>query len=394
MPMPLAVSEVEAPQDASLRVAQSSLRDPERAAQYLASQLLHPDLEGVLFFCSAEYDLPALATALEAHLGGVTLCGCTTAGELGVDGYSRGSIVALGFDRRAFTLDYRLIHELDRFTLIDAQRITDQLFDHCLRHGVAPLKGHTFAMTLLDGLSACEEQVLLTLTSVLAGIPHFGGSAGDDNRLTGTHVYGEGAFHAQAAVVLMINTALDFEVLSTHHLRPRGEKLVVTAADSEGRRVLELNAEPAAQEYARLVGCPVEALGPEVFARHPLAVRLHDKTYVRAIQGVNRDLSLSFYCAVETGIVMTAMQGTDLLEDLACEIEAIVERLGPAECILACDCFLRRLELEQSGLQPAAGELYRRQRILGFNTYGEHCNGLHLNQTFSGVFIGRSRRDL
>ncbi|MFQ3788046.1 nitric oxide-sensing protein NosP [Halomonas sp. A29] len=396
MQMPLAVSEVddEASPEVPLRVAQTSANDPELAAQYLASQLLNPYLEGVLFFCSAEYDLPALAAALEAHLGGVKLCGCTTAGELGVDGYSRGSIVAVGFDHRAFTLDYRLIRELDAFTLLDAQRITDQLMDHCVRSGVAPLKGHTFAMTLLDGLSACEEQVLLTLTSVLAGIPHFGGSAGDDNRLTGTHVYGEGAFHAQAAVVLMVNTELDFEVLSTHHLRPRGEKLVVTAADCEGRRVLELNAEPAALEYARLVGCSVEALSPEVFARHPLAVKLHDKTYVRAIQGVNPDLSLNFYCAVETGIVMTAMHGTDLLEDLGREIDAITERLGPAECILGCDCFLRRLELEQDGLQAAAKAFYRRQRVLGFNTYGEHCNGLHLNQTFSGVFIGRSRRDV
>ncbi|MGY6566832.1 MAG: nitric oxide-sensing protein NosP [Halomonadaceae bacterium] len=379
--------------DEPLRVAHTFAKDPELAAQYLASRLLHPDLEGVLFFCSAEHDLPALATALEAHLGGVKLCGCTTAGELGSDGYSRGSIVAVGFDRRAFALDYRLIRDLDRFTLLDAQRITDQLMEHCTRSGLAPLKGHTFAMTLLDGLSTCEEQVLLTLTSVLAGIPHFGGSAGDDNRLTGTHVYGEGAFHDRAAVVLMVNTALDFEVFSTHHLRPSGEKLVVTAADQEQRRVMELNAEPAALEYARLVGCTLEELNPEVFARHPLAVRLHDKTYVRAIQSVNPDLSLSFYCAVETGIVLTAMQASDLLTDLDREIADIEGRLGPAECILGCDCFLRRLELEQEGRQQAAGEFYRQRRILGFNTYGEHYSGLHLNQTFSGVYIGRSRGD-
>lgn len=395
MSVPLAVSRMEEnlSLDAPLRVAQSFHRDPEQAAQQLASRLLSPYLEGVLFFCSAEYDLPALAVALEAHLGGVKLCGCTTAGELGIDGYARGSVLALGFDRRAFSFDYRLIRELDRFSLLDAQRITDQLMEHFSHSGVAPIKGHTFAMTLLDGLSACEEQVLLTLTSVLAGIPHFGGSAGDDNRLTGTYVYGEGAFHDRAAVVLMLNTALDFEVFSTHHLRPSGEKLVVTAADCERRRVLELNAEPAALEYARLVGCAPEALGPEVFARHPLAVKLHDKTYVRSIQGVNPDLSLSFYCAVETGIVLTAMQESDLLEDLGGEIAAIAERLGPAECILGCDCFLRRLELEQAGLATKARAFYREQRVIGFNTYGEHCSGLHLNQTFSGVYIGQYRRD-
>ena len=92
-----------------------------------------------------------------------------------------------------------------------------------------------FALMLLSALGAA-----------LGSIPHFGGSAGDDNHLTRTHVYYGGRFHAHAAVVVMVNTWLDFEVFTTHHLQPRQEKLIVTAADSARRTVIELNAEPAA----------------------------------------------------------------------------------------------------------------------------------------------------
>ncbi len=60
----------------------SSARDVEVVAQDLARQLIHPHLGFVLFFCSAEYDLPALAEMLERYFGGIDLVGCTTAGEI------------------------------------------------------------------------------------------------------------------------------------------------------------------------------------------------------------------------------------------------------------------------------------------------------------------------
>ena len=62
--------------------AVSSTKDVELAAQELARQLIHPYLGFVLFFCSAEYDLEALGQALEQHFGGVSLVGCTSAGEI------------------------------------------------------------------------------------------------------------------------------------------------------------------------------------------------------------------------------------------------------------------------------------------------------------------------
>jgi len=372
--------------------AMSSATDVELVAQELARQLIHPHLGFVLFFCSAEYDLDGLGQALEQYFGGIELVGCTTAGEITSQGYGRGCVSAVGFDHRSFSIASALIDEMERFSLIDAQQLVERLVKDCRSNELAPIKGHSFALTLLDGLSSREELVLGVLSAALGSIPHFGGSAGDDNHLTHTHVYHGGRFHTGAAVVVLFNTWLDFEVFSTHHIEPRADKLVVTRADSASRRVYELNAAPAAQEYAELIGVPLEALDHRVFAANPLAVRISEQHYVRSIQRVNEDLSLTFYCAVENGIVLTAMQPGALLPNLEGVFDGLRQRLGPLLLTIGCDCFLRRLEIEgQDGAEPVSAFL-REQPVIGFNTYGEQFNGMHINQTFTGVAIGRPGR--
>ncbi|MCW2271479.1 FIST N domain protein [compost metagenome] len=366
----------------------------EQVAQELASQLLHPHLGFVLFFCSASYDLPSLAQALQQSFGGIRLAGCTSAGEITPQGYSRGCVTALGFDHRQFSIAAERIDAMEQFSLFQAQAMVERLVTGCRSNSLAPIKGHSFALTLLDGLSSREETVLAALSAALGDIPHFGGSAGDDNQLSHTHVYFEGAFHSGAAVVLLVNTGLDFEVFTTHHLEPRGEKLVVTRADRQLRRVHELNAEPAAEEYARLIGIPVSELDHRIFAAHPLAVRLNQRYYVRAIQQVHDDLSLSFYCAVENGIVLTAMRPGPMLANLHNLFDGLQQRLGPLLVTIGCDCFLRRLELDGSDNLAAVGTYLRSQQVLGFNSYGEQFNGTHINQTFTGVAIGRPRQRL
>lgn len=375
------------PLEQGVRIAVSRSHDPQQVAQELRQALMHPDLGFVLFFVSAEYALEPLGEALNVAFGETPLAGCTTAGEITPGGYERGCIVAMGFDCHHFGVAATLIDELDSVTLEDAQRRVDGLVQEARRR-FRGSDGETFALTLLDGLSASEEQVLSILDAALGGIPSFGGSAGDDNHLAHTHVFAGECFHSDAAVVVLITTHHPFEVFSAHHLVSRGEKLVVTQADASARRVVELNALPAAEEYARLVGLPVAALNEGVFARHPLAVKLGEAWFVRSIQSVNADGSLSFYCAVETGIVLTAMQAVSQLDALDETMAGLEARLGRPGLIIGCDCFLRRLELESLGLIEEGSRRLAAARVIGFNTYGEQHHGMHVNQTFTGVAIG------
>ncbi|WP_420845028.1 nitric oxide-sensing protein NosP [Marinobacter iranensis] len=373
----------------AVRVASSNVRDPMLAATNLASQLSHENLGCVLFFCSAEYDLGRLGIALEHVFDGVRVSGCTSAGEITPEGYGRGCITAIGFDRRYFSIDCALISELESFTLQDAQGVIDGLLSTCRDAHLAPIKGNTFAITLLDGLSSREELVLATLNAALGTIPQFGGSAGDDERLANTHVFFDGQFHTGAATVMLVNTPLDFRVFSTHHMKARNEKLVVTHADAKSRTVYELNAEPAAEAYARAVGVTVDELDRKVFALRPMGVRIGGHYFVRSVQRVNADKSLTFYCAVETGIVMTAMEPASLLDSVRTQIEASERVVGPPLVTIGCDCFLRRLEAELTGVVDEVSDFLRHHKVIGFNTYGEQFDGMHINQTFTGVVIGQ-----
>lgn len=372
---------------APVAVASSRHRDSRLAAAELASALAHECLGSVLFFCSAEYDLESLGPALQQAFGPVTVTGCTSAGEITPKGYERGSITAIGFDHRSFSVSSALIRELDNFSLQDAQGVIEHLLADC-RRGRTPVRDNTFAVTLLDGLSSREELVLATLNAALGAIPQFGGSAGDDERLANTHVYHQGCFYARSAVVLLVNTSLNFQVFSTHHLNPADGKLVVTAADSETRTVYEINAEPAAEAYARAVGVAESELSRDVFALQPMAVCIGGQYFARSVQRVNEDGSLTFYCAVETGIVLTPMKRGSLQEDLRQRLEAAEAVVGEPLITIGCDCFLRRLEAELLGEADAVSRFLQDHRVTGFNTYGEQFQGVHLNQTFTGVVIG------
>jgi hypothetical protein len=89
--------------------------------------------------------------------------------------------------------------------------------------------------------------------------------------------------------------------------------------------------------------------------------------------------------------VLTAMRPGPLLPNLSALFDGLRERLGPLLLTIGCDCFLRRLELEGSAEFEAVGAFLQQQPVVGFNSYGEQFNGMHINQTFTGVAIGQPR---
>ncbi len=368
-------------------------RNVVAAAEHLYQDLRVQPLSLVMFFCASQYDLEALSQALKARFGDIPLVGCTSAGEISAEGYTQGSITAIGFSAEHFAIEVALFNKLAEFSFADAQSLVHGMLEGCRKKKVAPIMGHSFALALLDGLSIREEQLLNVLNAQLGSIPLLGGSAGDDLHFRDTHVYYQGQFHSDAAILILVNSRCRFEVFSIDHLIDTDDKLVVTEADSSQRRVIELNAAPAAEEYARAIGLSVAQLGPHVFALHPLSVRIGDRYYARAIQKANEDLSLTFYCAVETGIVLTRSRCGDLAQGLETLFEGIKRKIGPPQLVIGYDCIFRRLESEQRALQDQISSVLSRNRVIGFNTYGEQFNGMHLNQTFTGVALGDPDRD-
>ena len=190
---------------------------------------------------------------------------------------------------------------------------------------------------------------------------------------------------------MVVNTICDFEVFSHHHLQADNEKLVVTQVSPDLRVVHELNAEPAALEYCRINGLKLEDLNSRTFAMHPLAVQVGDQLYIRSIQKVNDDLSLTFFCAIDAGVVLTKMTSSGLLQHTPTIFSRLTDAVGEIQLLIGFDCIHRRIEVSERDIADEMSVMYSKHNVIGFNTYGEQINGLHLNHTFTGVAIGYAR---
>ena len=168
--------------------------------------------------------------------------------------------------------------------------------------------------------------------------------------------------------------------------------MVITEADPLRRIVTEINAEPAGREFARMLGMDVRELTPMIFATHPVVVRVGGADYVRSIQKVNPDGSLSFFCAIDEGLVLSVATTVDPYENLAQVFDEIRAEIGPPQLIIGCECVLRSLEMERTQMKGRMGDLLIANKVIGFNTYGEQFNAMHVNQTFTGVALGGVRR--
>lgn len=377
-------------QQSDIRIAHSLKEDPAAAVREFYAGVSLPEMAFVIFFCANTYDRTVLATEMAAAFAGSPVIGCTTAGEIGPTGYCAQSLVGASFstaDSRAVMahigdlkhFDAKTGHALIQHLLLRLEEQTNEIDS-----------ANCFAFLLIDGLSIREEFVSRVLQSELGNIPLLGGSAADGLNFNQTFVYSEGRFHENSAVLLLCHTRLPFKVLRTQHFVPTEHRMVVTEADDARRIVYEINGLPAALEYARLVGVDAGSLDPLRFAAFPVVVVIDNAYFVRSIQQANPDNSLTFFCAIEEGMVLRLAKGVDLLENLRLALGDVQKQIGKPQLLLACDCILRKLEIFQSGIVESMNQLLKQYHVVGFNTYGEEYCGIHVNQTFVAIAIGSS----
>lgn len=372
-----------------IRVASTRIDDPELAIRALFRDLDVPELSGLILFCSSRYPLDALAEAIGVRSEGLTIVGCTSSGEITPQGVDEGTITAIGFPMSDFRLSATCFENLDVFDAAEAQRVLRALVADANEATRDMGMTHHAGVFLVDGLSHREEMLTLTLQDALGEVPLVGGSSGDGLDFRETFVLYDGRFRRDAAVVALLSSRRPLKAFRAQHYGPGSIKMVITAADTDLRTVHEINAEPAAAEYARLVGARIEDLGPAVFATHPPMVRAGGEYYVRSIQTANPDGSLTFYCAIDEGIVLTLGEAGDIMGGLNRLFDDLDDSVGGIDHVLGFDCVLNSVEMEQRQLRQAVSRLFAAKGVVGFNTYGEQFHGLHVNQTFSGLAIGR-----
>lgn len=364
-----------------VRRAHSARADEAQAVRELVENLDVAGSSIVLFFCSARYDLERLGQALAGAIS-APLVGCTSAGQIASNGYVSGGITAVSLTSAELRVT---LYPLDSLT--DSTLVTEVGYRAVASLVNSPSK-RAFGLMLLDGLANAEERVAATLYEALGDVPLVGGSAAAEAGQPDTFVYDGERFRAGAGVFLLFETSLPFATFKVQHVAAGTAQIVVTEADAERRVVHELNGKLAAAEYARLLGVPRSELTPLLCGEHPLVLSLGDEHFVRGVRSVNADGSLTFSCAIETGLILSLGTPLDPVASLSAGMARTKQRVPSPQLVLAFDCVTRRLELERRGQLDAVSSFLAAHGVIGCCTFGEQFDAFHVNQTLTGVALG------
>lgn len=370
----------------------STAADPRQAVEELADEICDPEAALTLFYCAPSYDLEAVAAAVRGRFGAAApVIGCTTGAEVTPQGYREGSITGVSL-RGDLVAHIERIPDLDAFTLASGEQVAERALAALTARGLTPSGRTCFGFLLIDGMSRQEDPVVSSIYSRLGDIQLIGGSAGDGVSFKQTFLYHRGELLTNCALFTLIHTTAPFHIFKTEHFLPTNEKMVITGADPTRRLVTEINGRAAATEYARMVGLEVDDLSPLVFATHPVVISVGNSVYVRSIQEVHQDGSLSFFCAIDEGLVLTVARSVDMVRNLEDAFAGVRKQIGDPEVVIGCDCILRYIEASQKGVRDQLGDILAANHVVGFATYGEQFNAMHLNQTFTAVALGRGAR--
>ena len=173
---------------ASVQTAAST--DPDTASAFAS---LQAQLSGVvpallLIFHSPRHAPDEVARLAHAAFPGACTVGCTTAGEVNAETFTRGgmSAIAFGGPARASAV---LAPTAEGMPAGGAPKLVAELVRGLRRSPVDLAADRHLFVTLTDGLIGGGEALVAALADVAPRIELVGGSAGDDDRLGSTFVW-------------------------------------------------------------------------------------------------------------------------------------------------------------------------------------------------------------
>ncbi|MDQ6997402.1 MAG: FIST N-terminal domain-containing protein [Mariprofundus sp.] len=347
-----------------------------------------PDILFV-FHSSAQYS-PDVAAALHTRFPNTLIAGCTTAGEWISGQHKNSSLVLSAITTPDIRWASAVIENLNDSAAESAKSVCNAMLTQ-LDIACSELNPeHYFCLSFFDGLSTREEPVIAAMANELGNIPLLGGSAGDDLKFEHTFVIANGKTYQHAALFILAESRVPFHAVKHQHYMPGDIDVVITKADVDKRLVYRLDGIPAAERYAQLLGIEMGDLTAQIFSDNPLTYPYGDECYVRALRRVCEDNSLEFGCAIEEGMVLNLCKHQNMIDEYNKFITEIKQQTGKAELLLICNCIYRALEGSDANINQQLAEKTTAisNHVIGFDTYGEQWQGLHVNQTLVALALG------
>jgi len=344
-----------------------------------------------MLFAGIDHDFALILNKINEAYPGIELIGCTTAGEI-------SSIHGVTDDSLVLTLFHS--DEME-FKAGVAERLSEDTSNN-IKETVETAKSSLTQEPKLcfvtpGGLSASGDAVIEGLQQALGeAFPIFGGSAGDQFRITGTYQFCHTDVYEDAVPFLMLAGPLMYSCGVESGWMPIGEKAEVTQAENNVvYRIGDQTTVDFFQHYlGKMDGIQVE---------YPLAVFEEDESsyFLRASATFDEEKgSKRFQGDVPEGAIVQMTHSTrdNIVEGAKMSVDsAIAEYPGSKPSLAICfSCMARkqvlgtRVEEEYQILKSHFPDL----PVAGFYTYGEigplnrgKPTRFH-NNTFLSVFIG------
>lgn len=359
-----------------IQTAYSTIQNTNAAVKELSEQIKISEPRLVIFFSSSNYNQAEIAGSIKAAFNSADVIGCSTSGEIVSGKMLNGSIVLMAFDSETVkNVKVEVIENLK--SSANPQKALDN-FEKYFNKPVHDLNfSKYFGIVLIDGLSGCEEKLMENI-GTKTNINFIGGSAGDDLKFKETFVYANGKSYTNAAVLAIVRSNVEFDILKTQSFVPLDKHFVATKVNEANREIIELDGNNAIDYYSKEIGESKDTAAAK-FMTYPLGVMAGDEPFVRSPQQFS-DKGIKFFCHVEEGTELTLLQSKDIINDTKVALDKKVKEFGIPSGLINFNCILRTLELQNKNQTEAYGKLFSDIPTIGFSTYGEEYIG-HINQT-------------
>jgi hypothetical protein len=356
--------------------------DVERVAHELIEGLTGEGLQLAVVFADWRLDPAVLARRLQQALP-APVVGCTTIGVISA-GEEAPTAAAVGLYGDWVRAGIGVASDLPKSALA---RSRDAVHRAATALGTTADKldsSRHIAFTLVDGSCGHEEAFCIASAATAPQIRMIGGSAASEHGTNRrAYVWANGEALADAGVVVVLDSKLPFEAVTSSHRVATQKKTVVTAAS--GRTIDELDGRPAAQRLRELVGQLGDESRPSAYS---FARFIDGIPYVRSVTHIEGS-RLHLACAVEVGHVLRLMRPGDLVGQTARDLEATKERLGgELAALIAFSCIGRHWDAAARGLERGLAAAYAAYPTTGFQSFGEQTGMLLVNHTLTALAIG------
>lgn len=367
-----------------VRTAYSAETDSAKAAASIVDQLSGCDARVLVFFAGIKQDGRCLGNAFSAAFPSASVIGCSTDGEFCDKGFGKGGVSAIALSSdivgASATAMVDAGHDLQASVMAAGEAISSKLG--------RPIReldpSHYMALVLVEGAKMREELVNEALGDMAPFLPFVGASASDDITFTATWAYANGVYLVDGTALLVAEMRVPFKVLKTCSAEPMEHEVRVTKCIPSRRRILELNGEPAADYYAKLLGTTRDELTFSHYVRHPLGLMIDGEPWLRSVLKAD-GTALFMACAVVEGAELRLMQTTDMVPDARIKLSRMAEELGrPLSGAIFFNCAYRMLEAAMDGKEQAYQEALASLPHAGMHSNGESYLG-HINHTLTGV---------